>query len=101
MTVVEGDVKDVCEKSGNIFDRIIMPMKGSEEFLELAAKCAKKSAVIQVYMISKVENIFKDCEDFISSVFKKIKIGYEIKNMSKISLYAPGKWKVLMEIKLK
>lgn len=101
VTPIEGDVKKVCKNFVAEFDRIIMPMIKSKDYLPLAAGCAKKSATIYLYMISEQKNLFEDCKKFIDSVFKKLKNRYEVKGMRKISLYAPGKWKVLMEIKLK
>lgn len=101
ITPVKGDVKNVCKNFVPDFDRIIMPMIKAKDFLELAAKLVKKSGTIDIYMVSKEKELFKDSEKFIAGVFKKIKRQYEIKDMRKISLYAPGKWKVLMEIKLK
>lgn len=101
VTPIEGDVRKVCKKFSAEFDRIIMPMIKSKDYLPLAIGCAKKSATIYLYMISKQKNLFEDCKKFIDSVFKKLKKRYEVKGMRKISLYAPGKWKVLMEIKLK
>ncbi len=101
VTPIKGEVRKVCKKFDSEFDRIIMPMIYSKRFLPLAAKCSKKSATINLYMISNEKKLFEDCKGFIRKTFKKIKRRYEIKDMRKISLYAPGKWKVLMEIKLK
>lgn len=100
VTPIEGDVRRVSGSLGK-FDRIIMPMKEARDFLDVAVKCSDKSAIIDVYMISEEKNLFHDCEKFISGALKKLKAKYEIVDRRKISLYAPGKWKVLMGIKLK
>lgn len=99
---IEGDVTDVCKDLTGKFDRIIMPMRiKSKSYLPLAVKCAKKSGIIQIYMITNEREKFKDVKKDIDSTMKKLKKRYEVKDMHKISLYAPHKWKVLMEIKLK
>jgi len=101
VTPVEGDVEDFCAKSDAKFDRIVMPMVNSKDFLGIAADAAKKGGVVYVYMVSGEDRLFKDCEEFISDAFEKLKVRYEVRDMRKISLYAPGKWKVLMEIIVK
>jgi tRNA (guanine37-N1)-methyltransferase len=97
---IQGHVK-ICEDLPGKFDRVIMPMVKSLDYLPLAARCSKKNGTIHLYTISKEKNNFGDCEKLVASIMKKIKKRYEVKDIRKISLYAPRKWKVLMEIKLK
>lgn len=98
VTPIEGDVKHVCGKMEGEFDRIIMPMRDAKDFLGTAEWCAKKDATIYVYMVSGETEIYWDCEKELAGIMKR---PYEVVERRKISLYAPGKWKVLIGMKLK
>lgn len=98
---IEGDVKDVLDDLDGKFSRVIMPMVKAKDYLPLAVSSAKKNGTIQLYMVTNEREKLKDVKKDVAKTMKKVKKRYEIKDMRKISLYAPHKWKVLMEIKLK
>ena len=100
-TPVLDDVENFCKANEKEFDRIIMPMVHARDYLDTAISSAKTGGTIHIYMVSEDEDSYKDAEKFISETFKKAGREYEISGKAKISLFAPGKWKVLMEIKVK
>lgn len=100
VTPVEGDVRSVCGEFDRDFDRVIMPMINAGDYIDLAVRCTRKGGMIQIYLVSNKEN-FDDSRSFVAEKLKSLGESYEIKGVRKIGMFAPGKWKILMEIKLK
>jgi tRNA (guanine37-N1)-methyltransferase len=96
-----GDVRIVCANMREEFDKIVMPMVGASQFIDLATQCCKRGGLIQIYMLSSKENIFEDCKLELQEKLKNINREYEIEGERKIALYSPGKWKVLIEVRMK
>lgn len=94
------DVRKIGKKFYNKFDRVIMPIIIANQYLNIAVKFAKNGGIIDAYFISK-EKDFKDVGKFLDKTLKKLKIGYKILHKDKIALYAPRKWKVAFEIRVK
>jgi len=102
VVLIEGKVEDVWKKIEKKFDRIIMPLPlKALEYLEIAIKLLKKDGIIHLYGISKEENLFKDIEERIEKIAKNLNVKFEIVERRKISLYAPRKWKVRIDIKVR
>jgi len=101
--VVEGDVREKCSNWFNKCDRIVMPLPlGSENFLDLAVKCLKNSkGIIHFYNWGKEPNIFEHAKKIVKEEMKKMKVKYEILAERKVLPYAPRKWKVCLDIKVK
>ncbi len=101
VTPLGGDVNEVCIEFKGEFDRVIMPMIEAREYLELASRCTKPSGTIYVYMVSDESNLYNDCKEFVRDAFKRIGRAYDVVEERKIALYSPGKWKVLIALRLK
>ncbi len=87
-----GDIKKIHEKLGK-YDRIRMPLpETAYKFLDIAVQHCKKSGIIYLYCIMGDEN--KEIENEI----KKHKL--KILNKRNVLPYAPGVWKVCLELKV-
>lgn len=103
VTPIRDEMREACRKFDHEFDRVVMPMLYAKDYLDVAVKCAKHHGVIQAYMVSTNKD-FEDSRDFVHSSLEKLRLRpreYEIANIRKIGMYAPGKWKILMDIRLK
>jgi tRNA (guanine37-N1)-methyltransferase len=88
-----GDVRKVVPKLGK-FDRIIMPLpKNAGDFLDVAKAAANPGAVIHFYSFGRD---FSEAEKLIE---KKLP-GAEILNKQKCGDIAPGKFRLVFDIKL-
>jgi tRNA (guanine37-N1)-methyltransferase len=101
VTPVMGDVRIVCSSMSGQFDKIVMPMVEAFDFMDVAVDCCKSGGLIQIYMVSDKERLYEDCRAAIQEKLKSSGRGYEIEAESKVGLYSPGKWKVLIEIRMK
>jgi tRNA (guanine37-N1)-methyltransferase len=101
VVAIEGDVSDVCEDLAEKFNRIVMPMIKAGDFLQIAAKCAKRTGTIHVYLTTNEREKGRDWKKLVTREMKRAGKRYQIKDVRRISLYAPHKWKILVEIKLK
>lgn len=101
VTPLEGDAEKIFVGHGREFDSVVMPMKHAADFLPMAASLCKKNGVIYAYMISTEDGGFKQAEAGVKKIFSASKTAYNIVGKRKVLLYAPGKWKVLMEIRIK
>ncbi len=87
-----GDVRKINEKLGK-YDKIIMPLpETAYKFLDIAVQHCKKGGTIYLYCIMGEEN--KEIE----SEIKKNKL--KILNKRNVLPYAPGVWKVCLELKV-
>ncbi|MCS7123778.1 MAG: class I SAM-dependent methyltransferase family protein [Candidatus Aenigmarchaeota archaeon] len=91
-----GDVREVCrnELKYEKFDRIIMPIINSLDFLDLAIEKINKNGFIHVYFVSK-ENDFSELKERLKS-FKFL----EITNIQKVLAYAPRAFKYRADLKI-
>ncbi|NOZ81543.1 MAG: class I SAM-dependent methyltransferase family protein [Candidatus Micrarchaeota archaeon] len=85
-----GDARDVCPALG-VFDRILMPLpESSFNFIDTALKCSKPGTVIHIYSFSSIS-------DF-SDVKKSVPEDLEIIGCHRVLPYAPGVWKVRLDV---
>lgn len=101
VTPILGDVRIVCANMAQEFDKVVMPMVEAFDFIDVAAQCCRKGGLVQVYMLSGKDSLFEDCRLAIQEKLKSLGREYGIEGESKIALYSPGKWKVLIEIRMK
>ena len=100
---VQGDVREACVPWYGQCDRIVMPLPlGAGEFLDVAAKCAKRGAVVHLYGWGNEADgsIYAAAEKTIDSFAKKTGTLYEITGRRKVLPYAPGRYKVCIEFKV-
>ncbi len=98
IVLIKGDVREVCPKIKEKFDRIIMPLPfGSENFLDVAFKCIKKGGKIHFYTLGSEENLYSEGIKIIEREAKKLKKKIKILEKRKVLPYAPRKYKVCID----
>jgi len=99
--LIKGDVRKVCPKLKEKFDRIVMPLPlGAESFLELAINCLKNGGIIHFYNWGREDNPYSNALKIIQETCKKLNKKFEILNKKKVLPYAPKKWKVCIDFKV-
>jgi len=102
IVLIRGDVSNVCKKFKEKFDRIVMPLPfGAESFLDIAINCLKENGIIHFYNWGKEGNLFSNALKLIEENTKKLNKNFEILGRRKVLAYAPRKWKICMEFKVK
>ena len=101
VTPILGDVRMVCSGMSGQFDRIVMPMVEAFDYIDVAVDCCKNGGLVQVYMVSDKNHLYEDCRVAIQERMKALGREYKIEDGIKVGLYSPGKWKVLIEIRMK
>ncbi|MDI3473915.1 MAG: tRNA (guanine37-N1)-methyltransferase [Candidatus Woesearchaeota archaeon] len=99
-TLIQGDVKEVCNKIQEKFDRIIMPLpKGAEDFISDALKCAKEKCTIHLYQFASSEEI----KELKKRIKKSIEgYGWIVKEIEAIRCgqQAPNIYRLCLDIKI-
>lgn len=100
---VQGDVREKCVKWYGKCDRVLMPLPlGSVGFIDVAVKCLKKKGgIIHFYNWGEEENLFDNALDVIQENMKILKKKYKVLNMKKVLPYAPKKFKVCIDFKVR
>jgi tRNA (guanine37-N1)-methyltransferase len=97
-----GDVKDVVPKLKLKFDRIIMPLpKAAYRYLDVAIPKLKKNGVLHFYYWGKENKLFEKAKRIIEKRLKKLNKRFKILNFKKVLPYAPRKWKIVLDLKVK
>jgi tRNA (guanine37-N1)-methyltransferase len=100
---VQGDVREACEPWYGKCDRVVMPLPlGAGGFLDIAAKCAKRGAVVHLYGWGNEADgsVYATTEKTIEEFARKTGLKYEIVGRRKVLPYAPGRYKVCVEFKV-
>lgn len=91
-----GDVKEVCPKLKEKFDRILMPLpEEAWKYLDVAFSCSKHGTVIYLYGIEG-ENL----EEKVREAAKKSGLKVRVVEKRKVLPYAPRRYKVCLKIKV-
>jgi tRNA (guanine37-N1)-methyltransferase len=99
--IICGDIRKVWKKLEK-FDRILMPLPESAwKFLKYAFRLARKGTIIHLYGISEEKNLFKDLEAKIAKEAEKEGVRVKIITRQKVLPFAPRKWKVRIDLKVK
>lgn len=100
---IQGDVREKCEKWYGKCDRVLMPLPlESVGFLDVAVKCLKKKGgIIHFYNWGEEEDLFDNALDAIQENMKILKRKYKVLNMKKVLPYAPKKFKVCIDFKVR
>jgi tRNA (guanine37-N1)-methyltransferase len=97
---IEGDVKEKARDYFEMCDRVIMPLLlEPENFLDDAVNCLKNSGIIHFYSISTIED-FSDVIKLVNEKLKNLVSKIEILDKKIVSKYAPGKYKVCIDLKI-
>lgn len=100
---IQGDVKEVCPSYFGKCDRVLMPLpKDSDKFLETAVSCLKpEGGIIHYYSWSREENLYGDEENSLKKIANKKGKEVEFLEERKVLPYAPGVWKVCLDVRFK
>ena len=94
----KGNVKTVLPKINKKFDSIIMPHPtNAYSYLDIAVKKIKKNGIIHLYDFSKEEDIPNSS---VKKIGKKIR-KFKIMNVVKCGQFAPRKYRVCVDFKIK
>jgi tRNA (guanine37-N1)-methyltransferase len=96
---IQGDVREVCPKLVNLFDRIIMPLpKGAHEFLDLAIPLLKDPGFIHLYQWASQERLYSMSEELIARWAQIYGKKFDIIGKKKVSQYSPKIWKIRIDV---
>ena len=97
------DVRLGCVKWYGRCDRVVMPLPmAAESFLDIAVNCLKQDGgTVHFYNWGKEPEPFGKAEGVIKTEMRRMKRKYEIINRKRVLPYAPGKWKVCIDFRVK
>jgi tRNA (guanine37-N1)-methyltransferase len=97
-----GDVRKVCPKLKQKFNRIVMPLPlGAENFLDVAVKCLKKNGIIHFYNWGDEDRLFSNASKVLRKKMKGLNKKYRVIGKRRVLPYAPHKWKVCLDVLVK
>lgn len=97
---IQGDAKQICPNFKDEFDRVIMHLpKTTGQFLDAATESLKPGGIIHYYSWGEEENLYQVAEQELNSIANKKDLDYEIIDKRKVLPYAPGKWKICLDVK--
>jgi tRNA (guanine37-N1)-methyltransferase len=98
---VLGDVRDVCPRFEERFDRVLMPLpKGAADYLDVALPCLRDGGMLHFYHWSHERDLFSEAEDLITAAAKRMKGRAEILNRVRVLPYGPRVWKVRVDARI-
>jgi tRNA (guanine37-N1)-methyltransferase len=98
---VLGDVREVCPKLGERFDRVLMPLpKGAYEFLDTAIPMVKSGGVLHFYHWAPRDDPFSDGECILISAAEEFGRSVEILDRVRVSQYSPSAWKIRIDARI-
>jgi tRNA (guanine37-N1)-methyltransferase len=101
IVLILGDVREVCKKYYEKFDRIVMPLPlGAENFLDVAIACLKENGIIHFYSWGKEPDLFSNALKLIEENCKKLNKKFEILSKRKVLPYKPRTYKICIEFKV-
>ena len=94
-----GDVREVCPRLGEKFDRILMPLpKGAHQFLDVAVASIKGGGVLHFYHWAPASSLFAEAERLVAGAAAARGRSTQILDEVKVSQYSPRVWKVCLDI---
>ena len=80
----QGDVRKICPKLKQKFNRILMPLPAtSENFLDVAFSCVKKKGMIHFYSWGEEEDLFSNASNVVKKAAKLAKKKIRIRKKKK------------------
>ncbi len=95
---VKGDVREVVPRAfRGTSDRVVMPMpKGGVDFLDVAVEAIRERGVIHVYAFGREEDPYSEVE----RKLEELGVPYRVLFRRKVSDYAPGIWRVVVDVEV-
>lgn len=99
---VQGDVKKICPKYRNRFDRIVMPLPlYGHKYLGLAIACLKKKGVVHFYCTGHESDPYSEAIGLLEEACRKERASLRILSKKMVLPYAPRVWKVCVDAAVK
>jgi tRNA (guanine37-N1)-methyltransferase len=101
VTLLLGDVREVCPSLGKTFDRVLMPLpKGAYEFLDIAVPMVKSEGALHLYHWAPENNLFNEAINLVKDQASKLGREAEFLGGDKVSLYSPRVYKIRADFRL-
>ncbi len=96
-----GDVRRVCPKLKQKFDRIVMPLpKGAHDFLDVAFRCVKKGGMIHLYHVDSEEDLYSAALKMIKKAALHAGKKVKVVNLQRVLPYGPRAWKICIDFRV-
>jgi tRNA (guanine37-N1)-methyltransferase len=101
VTVLLGDVREICPKLGMKYDRVLMPLpKGAHAFLNVAMPMLREGGVLHLYHWGREPDLFSGAEELLARCADGLNVRFETLERVKVSQYSPRVWKIRLDSKL-
>jgi len=101
VTPIQGDVREVCPRLGQAFDRVLMPLpKGAYQFLDVAINALKAGGILHFYHWSPRDHMFEEGESVLKEAAKALGREAEVLDRVKVSQYSPAAWKIRIDARI-
>jgi tRNA (guanine37-N1)-methyltransferase len=101
VVALQGDVREVCPKLGETFDRILMPLpRGAHAFLEVVVSLLRDGGVLHFYHWAPEPDLFTSAEEIVAKVAEDYGRMAETLERVKISQYSPRVWKIRIDVRV-
>lgn len=98
---IQGDVREVCPRLGECFDRVLMPLpKGAADYLDVAIPCLADRGILHFYHWSHEKDLFSEAEELIRVAAEGMNRRAEILNRARVLPYGPRIWKVRIDTRI-
>jgi tRNA (guanine37-N1)-methyltransferase len=93
-----GDVRDICPKLNNKFDRVLMPLpKGANEYLDLAVPIMNNGGVLHFYHWAHEDDLWSEAKLLVKEVATNFGRKVEFIDHEQVSLYSPRVYKIRVD----
>jgi len=93
-----GDVREVCPKMDEAFDRVLMPLpKGAHMFLDVAVPLLRDGGVLHLYYWAPEPDLFSRAEGLVEDAARGHGRRAEVIERARISQYSPRVWKIRVD----
>lgn len=97
----QGDVRDICPRYRECFDRTLMPLpKGAHKYLDVAIPTVKKGGILHFYHWAPESDLWSEAEKYVINSSDKLGREVEILDRAKVSQYSPGLFKVRLDARI-
>jgi tRNA (guanine37-N1)-methyltransferase len=94
-----GDVREVCPRLGERFDRVLMPLpKGAYQFLDIAVASLSRGGILHFYHWAPESSPFAEAERLVVGAAASQGRTTQILGEVKVSQYSPRVWKVCLDV---
>ena len=101
MRAIQGDVRVVCPKLGEVFDRVLMPLpKGAYEFLDVAIPMVKPGGTLHFYHWASRDDPFSEGEKILAEAVSALGRNMEVTDRVRVSQYSPSAWKIRIDARM-